>query len=182
MPCAEYRPKRGLPCLAMSTHATNAHGEMRPSVLLLDAALSLAQTQLVGQLADETSVDGRTMGTLGFSGALLAACLAVRSLLGAFWWMPLIVLGLAALCCLGPTLGLGIDFRRGTDLGPIADVFYLLYSAEPLVRAHEQLLSDLGEALTNNAHRLQAKERTLRVAVAILVIGLPLSAAFIGFS
>lgn len=72
--------------------------------------------------------------------------------------MPLLVLGLAALCCLGPTLGLGIDFRRGTDLGPIADAFYLLYS------------------------RLRAKERALWAAVAILVIGVPLSAAFIGFS
>jgi hypothetical protein len=38
---------------------------------LLDASLSLAHTQLVGQLADETSLDARTMGTLGFIGALL---------------------------------------------------------------------------------------------------------------
>ena len=166
----------------MSIHATNAHDEASSSASLLDAALLLARTQLVGQLVDETSVDGRMMGTLGFSGALLAACLAARSLLGAFWWMPLLVLGLAALCCLGPTLGLGIDFRRGTDLGPIADAFYLLYSAEPLARAREQLLYDLGRAISNNAHRLRAKERALWAAVAILVIGVPLSAAFIGFS
>ncbi len=137
----------------MSIHAINADDEAGSSAGLLDAALSLARTQLVGQLADETSVDGRTMGTLGFSGALLAACLAVRNLLGAFWWMPLIVLGVAALCCLGPTLGLGIDFRRGTDLGPIADAFYLLYSAEPLARAREQLLSDLGRAFSNNVQQ-----------------------------
>lgn len=40
--------------------------------LILAVVLSLAQTQIMGQLADETSLDGRTMGTLGFSGALLA--------------------------------------------------------------------------------------------------------------
>lgn len=77
----------------MSIRAANARNEASSSVSLLDAALSLARTQPVGQLADETSVDGRMMGTLGFSGALLAACLAARSLLGAFWWMPLLVLG-----------------------------------------------------------------------------------------
>ncbi|MFZ2113595.1 MAG: hypothetical protein WAU77_07700 [Solirubrobacteraceae bacterium] len=152
------------------------------SGLLLDAALSLAQTQLVGQLADETSVDGRTMGTLGFSGALFAADLAARSVLGAFWWMPLIILSLAALCCLGPTLGLGVDFGRGTDLGPIADVFYRLYRAGSPPTTNEQLLSDLGRAISNNARRLQAKERALQVAVVILVMGLPASIAFMGLS
>jgi hypothetical protein len=37
---------------------------------LLDASLALSRTQLLGQIADETSLDGRTMGTLGFNGAL----------------------------------------------------------------------------------------------------------------
>lgn len=54
----------------MSIHATDAHDVAGSSASLLDAALSLARTQLVGQLVDETSVDGRMMGTLGFSGAL----------------------------------------------------------------------------------------------------------------
>jgi hypothetical protein len=166
----------------MSIHVTKAHDEPSSSAGLLDAALSLAGTQLVGQLADETSVDGRMMGTLGFSGALLAACLAARSLLGAFWWMPLLVSGTAALCCLGPTLGLGVSLGRGTDLGPIADSFYRAFRTEPLSAARELLLSDLGKAFSNNANRLQVKERSLRVAVAILVIGLTVSAGFIGFS
>jgi hypothetical protein len=69
---------------------------------LLDASLALAQTQLVGQLADETSLDARSMGTLGFNGALLAADIAAKSLLGTFWWTPLVVIGLATACCLGP--------------------------------------------------------------------------------
>ncbi|MGC2373524.1 MAG: hypothetical protein WA484_06595 [Solirubrobacteraceae bacterium] len=166
----------------MSIHAAKAHDETASSGLLLDASLSLARTQLVGQLADETSVDGRTMGTLGFSGALLAADLAARSVLGAFWWMPLLVLSVAALCCLGPTLGLGIDFARGTDLGPIADDVYRVYRAEPASEACEQLLFDLYRAFSNNASRLRAKERALWLAVVILVTGLPISAAFIALS
>lgn len=178
--CAEYRPKCGLRCLAMSIRATNAHNGC--SSRLLDATLSLAQTQLIGQLADETSVDGRTMGTLGFSGALLAADLATQNALGAFWWMPLPVLGVAALCCLGPTLGVGIDLGRGTDLGPMADVVYRVYRVEPPLAAREQLLFDLCTSFSNNAYRLRVKELALRVAVMVLVIGLPVSAAFISLS
>jgi hypothetical protein len=166
----------------MSIHATNAYGEVPPSGLLLDAALSLVQTQLVGQLADETSVDSRTMGALGFSGALLAADLAAKGALGEFWWMPLPVLGVAAVCCLGPTLGLGVNFTRGTDLGPIADVVYRAYGAEPGPEACEQLLFDLCGAFSNNAYRLRAKGRALRLAVVILVFGLPVSAMFVGLS
>lgn len=52
---------------------------------LLDASLGLAQTQLLGQLADETSIDGRAMGVLAFSGALLAADVAAKDTLGRWW-------------------------------------------------------------------------------------------------
>jgi hypothetical protein len=38
---------------------------------LLGDSLALARTQLAGQIADENSLDGRTMGTLGFNGALM---------------------------------------------------------------------------------------------------------------
>jgi hypothetical protein len=148
----------------------------------LDAALSLAQTQLVGQLADETSLDGRTMGTLGFSGALLAADLAAKSTLGVFWWTPLVVLSVATLCCLGPTLRVGVDFMRNTDLGPNADAFYLAYGRHPMLATREQLLADLGRAFSSNSRRLRAKERALRAAVVTLAVGLPLSAAVIGLS
>jgi hypothetical protein len=50
---------------------------------LLGDSLALARTQLAGQIADENSLDGRTMGTLGFNGALLAADLVARGLLAA---------------------------------------------------------------------------------------------------
>jgi hypothetical protein len=52
---------------------------------LLSDSLALARTQLASQIADE-------MGTLGFNGALLAADLVARGLLGPYWWTPLIVL------------------------------------------------------------------------------------------
>jgi hypothetical protein len=35
---------------------------------LLSDSLALARTQLASQVADENSLDGRTMGTLGFNG------------------------------------------------------------------------------------------------------------------
>jgi hypothetical protein len=165
----------------MSAQATTTIDRQTPA-LFLDAVLSLAQTQLVGQLADETSVDGRTMGALGFSGALFAAAIAAKDVLGIFWWAPSLVLGAAALCCLAPTFGFGLDFRQGADLGPTAAVFYRTYRAEPLPVTREQLLSDLDRALSNNSRRLRAKQRALRAAVTILVLGLPISACLVGLS
>jgi len=162
--------------------STDTVGQVVCSGTLLDAALSLAQTQVVGQLADETSVDGRTMGTLGFSGALLAADFAAKGILGMFWWTPMIVLGVATFCCLGPTLGIGIHFARGTDLGPNANAFYRGYKADPPQATREQLLSDLDQAFSSNARRLRAKERALRVAVTTLIVGLPLTVVLIGLS
>jgi hypothetical protein len=146
---------------------------------LLDASLDLAQTQLVGQLADETSLDGRTMGTLGFAGALLAADIAARDILGPRWWTPLVAVGLAAICCLRPVLGLGKQVAPNTDLGPSAVKFYSTYGGQPSRPAREQLLADLGAAFETNAVRLRAKQSALRVALVILVLGLIASAVVI---
>lgn len=166
----------------MSIPTVNTHDQQVSSTHLLDAALSLAQTQIVGQLTEETSVDDRTMGTLGFNGALLAADLAARDALGVLWRMPLAVIVTATLCCLSPTLGLGVDLTRSIDLGPKADVFYLAYGNDPTLAAREQLLSDLGRAFSGNARRLRAKERALHAAMSILAVGLTLSVLAIGLS
>lgn len=147
---------------------------------LLDASLSLAHTQLVGQLADETSLDARTMGTLGFTGALLAVDIAAKDLLGAAWWTPLIALGLAAICCLSPTLGIGFGFARKTDLGPDPVAFYSAYGSRPSRAARQQLLSELVAAFARNAQRLHAKKRALRTSLVILVLGLTASTVIVG--
>jgi sulfur-carrier protein adenylyltransferase/sulfurtransferase len=62
---------------------------------LLSATLDVAQAQLLAQIADETSLDGRTMGILAFHCALLAADVAAKELLGTWWWTPLVALSLA---------------------------------------------------------------------------------------
>jgi hypothetical protein len=49
--------------------------------VLLDATLVLSQTQIMAQVADEASLDGRTMGLLAFNGALLAGDIAAKQLL-----------------------------------------------------------------------------------------------------
>ncbi len=166
----------------MSIPIANTDDRPMPSVHLLEAALSLAQTQIVGQLAEEAGVDGRTMGTLGFSGALFVGALAAKRALGAVWWIPVVVLAVAVLCCVAPTLGLGVDLGRDTDLGPNAKALYRTYGAQPSPALTERLLSDLDRALSSNARRLRAKKRALRVAVVALVVGLLVSAALTGVS
>jgi len=146
---------------------------------VLDASLALAQTQLVGQLADETSLNARTMGTLGFAGALLAADIAAKDVLGAAWWTPLVAIGLATACCLVPALGLGLGFAYDTDLGPDAASFYSAYRPGPSRPGREQLLADLSTAFARNARRLRAKRTALRIALVVLTVGLASSAAAI---
>lgn len=139
---------------------------------LLDASIALAHTQLVGQLADEAGVDARTMGTLGFLGALLAVDIAAADLLGAAWWVALITIGLAAICCLGPVLGIGLGASRRTDFGPDPAAFYSRYDGWPSTIARRQLLAELVSAFMSNASRLRIKQRALGAALAVLTVGL----------
>lgn len=66
----------------------------------LDATLAVAQTQILAQVTDEASLDGRNMGLLAFNGALLGGTLAAKTLLGTYWWTPLVAVGLATVPCL----------------------------------------------------------------------------------
>ncbi len=59
--------------------------------VIVDAALALAETQLLAQVADDASLDGRATGLIGFNGALLAAVVAAKELLGDFWLAPAFV-------------------------------------------------------------------------------------------
>jgi hypothetical protein len=149
---------------------------------LLSDSLALARTQLASQITDEASLDGRTMGTLGFNGALLAADLVARDLLGAYWWTPLIAIALATLCCLRPALAIGLNFARPTDIGPPADEFYSAFVDGPSTVGREQMLDDLSKAVANNARRFAAKRRALQAALIILAIGLSAAALLIGLA
>jgi len=146
---------------------------------LLGESLALARTQLASQIADEASLDGRTVGTLGFNGALLAADLVARGLLGAYWWTPLIAVFLATLCCLRPALAIGLNFARPTDIGPPANRFYRAFARGPSRVGREQMLDDVSKAVANNARRFTAKRRALQTALIILAIGLGAAALLI---
>ncbi len=140
---------------------------------LLNATLDVAQTQLLAQITDETSLDGRTMGILAFNGGLLAADVAAKELLGKWWWIPLVALGLPTLICLRSALA------KETNLGPLAITFYASYGGQPSVPSREQLLADLGDAFDENAERVKSKTKRLRWALGILVVGLVAAALMI---
>jgi hypothetical protein len=141
---------------------------------LLEATLELAQTQLIAQIADETSTDGRTMGVLAFIGALLAADIAAKDVLGRWWWTLLVAVGLATFPCLRSTFG------KDTDLGPPALTFYATYGGHTSKRAREQLLADLDASFQINATRVKVKRRRLRWAVGIISVGLVVASLLIG--
>lgn len=140
---------------------------------ILDATLDVAGTQLLGQIADETSLDGRTMGILGFNGALLAADIAAKDILGTLWWAPIPVVVVSAFFCLLST------FSPDTDLGPQALRFYETYGGSAAPVAQLQLLADLDTAFRHNADRVKTKRNRLRRALGTLVVGLAVAAVLL---
>jgi hypothetical protein len=154
-------------------------------VAVLEAALFVAQTQLLAQVADDASLDGRTTGLVGFNAALVAATIAAKELLGKYWWVPLPALGLSTLILVRSLFGrlerlLTKKYRPGAlDLGKAAARFYEKYGERPRLKALKQLLSDLGAAFDDNAKQIAAKRRRLQGSIAVLLAGLTIAAVLI---
>jgi hypothetical protein len=143
---------------------------------LLRSTLDLAQTQLLCQMADENSLDGRTMGLLAFNAALLAADLAARELLGRFWFVPLFPIGIAT-----GVAAISVSSKEPI-FGPVALRFYTDFRSYPADDAQETLLADLAKAYGKNAKRVQGKKTRLRAALLILILGLLASVPIVVFN
>ena len=150
---------------ASDAAASNANETVEQGALL-DAMLALAETQILAQVADEASIDGRTIGVLAFNGVLLGGTLAAKTLLGRYWWTPLGVVGIATLPCLWSV------FKKTSAFGPLARGFYEKFAPLGPLGARAQLLADLNFTFDFNAKRVKWKTRRLRVSVASLVVGL----------
>jgi hypothetical protein len=143
--------------------------------VVVDAALALAETQLLAQIADEASLDGRATGLVGFNGALLAAIIAAKELIGGSWLVAFfVVIGVILLLLVGLYDGRG-DLQRKpprSNIGADAALFYEEYGAGSPLDARERLLKDLARDVDKNAKRIRRKGRWLQVATLVLVVGL----------
>ncbi len=140
---------------------------------MLDAMLLLSRTQILAQVTDEASLDGRTTGLLAFNGALLGGTLAARSLLGPCWWTPLVVVALASSPCLWSV------FQKSSAFGPPAREFFEEFGGQDAIRARTQLLADLDDAFAFNAARVRTKTLRLQWALGTLAAGLFVAAVLI---
>lgn len=140
---------------------------------LLDAMLEFSETQVLAQVADEASVDGRTMGVLAFAGALLGGTLAARDLLGPAWWTPLVPLAVASAWCLWSVK------KEATAYGPYALTFYERFGSLGPLLARTQLLADLDNTFKLNEVRVANKQKRLRRSLITLVVGLAIAGSLI---
>jgi hypothetical protein len=140
---------------------------------LISAALSLSGTQLQLQIADEASLDGRTMGLLAFDGALGAVAVATKDVLHGDWWTILPAVVVSAALCLRSALG------RTGDFGPEALRFYTKFGAGEAIKTQEALLADLDLAFKHNAKRVKLKIWLLRIALGSLAVGLVVATVLI---
>lgn len=144
--------------------------------ILLDSALALAQTQLSAQATDDAGFDSRTTGLVGLNGALLAADIAAKDVLGALWWTPLIVLVISTGMLLVTLFGAD---RKGVDVGVRAALFYEVEGAEHAIPALELLLAELNKAFEFNEGRLGRKRARLQRALVTLLSGLVIAGLLI---
>lgn len=91
--------------------STGKKADAEPSAIA-EMALKLAETQMLAQIADDASLDGRATGLLAFNGAIVAATIAAKSLLGGNWWTPLIVVTLTTWMLLFKVLYPPVELER----------------------------------------------------------------------
>jgi hypothetical protein len=164
-------------------------GRRRASGQVLDEAMELVRAQLLMQIEDDGSLDVRATGIVGFNGALVAATIGAKSLLGHYWFTPLFGLGLSTLILIFSLFG-GLDRRLSKlekaprrasfDVGIEAAPYYEAFSGRKAPEGRERLLGDLAEAFRANASRLKAKRARLQWAIAVLIIGLLVASILIG--
>jgi hypothetical protein len=161
--------------------------------VVADAALALVETQLLAQVADDASLDGRATGLIGFNGALLAAAIAAKELLalGPFWPSPIAVVAASTLMLLWVLYGGSRRHDRrdhelqprpnrvGVSVGIRADKFYEQYAEGHPLEARERLLDDLVLSFDKNYKRITRKRRWLQAATIFLVVGLAVAALLI---
>ncbi len=145
--------------------------------IVVDAAIGLVETQILAQTADDASLDGRATGLIGFTGALLAAAIAVKELvkLGLFWPSPIVVVIVTALMLLWAVYGGRRSFdeqdgdqgrlhpkpqpnRAGLSVGVRADKFYEKYAEGSPLEARERLLDDLVLSFDKNFMRISRSD------------------------
>jgi len=156
---------------------------------ILEAALSLAQTQILAQNEDEASLDGQAMGLVAFDGALVGAVLAAQGLIGKWWWVALVAVLVSALIALSTESIValwealrGRPRSPGGDLGPAAADFYETYGGQQALPARELLLAELRVAFNQNTPRIARKFATIRLAVGTLFVGLLIAGLLIAFA
>lgn len=160
--------------------------------MVADAALALVETQLLAQVADDASLDGRATGLIGFNGVLLAAAIAARALLvlGPFWSSPIAVIAATTLMLVWMLYGGGYrnsgehgprlrPNRVGVDVGVRGDKFYERYAEGNPLSARERLLDDLALAFARNHQRIARKRRWLQIATVFLIAGLAVAVVLI---
>jgi len=151
------------------------------SGLVLNEALQLVRMQLLAQIADDGSLDVRATGIVGFNGALVAATIGAKNLLGTYWYVPLVPVGISIFILIISLFGEldrriskleKRDRRASFDLGIEAAPYYEAFGDQKAHEGRERLLGDLAQAFQANARRLNAKRLRLQWAIAVLIVGL----------
>jgi hypothetical protein len=142
-----------------------------PALLVTDEAtvvttvLERAQAQLDTQLQSDDAMDLKALGVLGADAVGIGVLVAANADL-AFWWVPTIVLGLAA------TLLLWVVWPLDLNDGPEWGAWYEQFGGGTPVDVGRQMLADLTQAVAVNGAKTRYKGYVFRLGFVILLLGL----------
>jgi hypothetical protein len=152
-------------------------------VAVLETTIFVAQTQLLAQIADDASLDGRATGLVGFNAAIAAATIAAKVILGTYWFAPLPPLFVSTVILVVSLFGrlesLLTKSEGALELGKPAATFFEQYGSRRRLKALKQLLADLGAAFDGNTKQIAAKRRRLQASIAVFLAGLTVAAVLI---
>jgi hypothetical protein len=111
---------------------------------ILKLIIERADVRLDGQLRDNDALDAKALGLLAATGAALGVLVAVHESLNRYWWIPALLLGLAA------AMLLIVIWPREFDIGPDWREFYTKHGDGKLEEVGRQMLSELVSAIEWN--------------------------------
>jgi hypothetical protein len=131
----------------------------------LEIAIARAADRINGQRSGADALDAKAFGALALAAAGIGTLAAVSGSL-AYWWIPAVIMGLAA-----SILGY-VVWPRPLDVGPDAGDFHRKWGGGTAIQAREQMLADLLVSIRVNDDQTPQMVRSLKLGSALLTAGL----------
>ena len=125
-----------------------------------------AQSQLDAQLLADDAVDLKALGVLAADATAVGVLVAAHSTLNPSWWVPMVVLSIAALVLLV------VVYPIELDDGPRWAEWYETFGGGTVYDVGRQMIADLTAAIDGNSQQMTRNGRVFKVGFVLRILGL----------